>query len=307
MNVFIAADDNYIYPAKVMLTSFFANNPQGPHHIYFMCSALKGENLAELETLVKKNGAEFIPQKITEESFEGFVVTDRFPAEVYFRFLAAHLLPAEEERALWLDVDLIVNQSLDAFYNIDLNGKAFAACESIGDHSHILAKLGCMEHAVYINSGVLLINANQMRRYGIKEYFDYYKKHSEVIVWPDQDILNGLFENHMLILSNQKYNVQILNGRFPSREEIRALEDNASIIHFVGYYKPWHREYTNPCAVIWDRYHAKLFGKGSTYLLKRCLNRWIWRRIRLPFRAFRGELYTKSVFLRRLRNVFRKS
>lgn len=35
MNVFISADDKFILPAKVMLTSFLVNNPQEFRHVFF--------------------------------------------------------------------------------------------------------------------------------------------------------------------------------------------------------------------------------------------------------------------------------
>lgn len=51
MNVFISADDKFILPAKVTLTSFLVNNPQEFHHV-FLHSGVRDENIEALCTLV---------------------------------------------------------------------------------------------------------------------------------------------------------------------------------------------------------------------------------------------------------------
>ena len=73
MNLFISADDKFMLAAKVMLTSFFVNNTQENHNVYFMYSSVKDENLTELNKLVESFNSKFIPVMIKESDFEGFI------------------------------------------------------------------------------------------------------------------------------------------------------------------------------------------------------------------------------------------
>ena len=200
---------------------------------------------------------------------------------------------------------MVINHSLKDLYNLCIDDCVFAACESIGDHSYIMKALGHQQNTAYINSGVILFNIKNMRRKTTQDYLNYYIKHKESITWFDQDILNGMCAGQIKVLSNEMYNVQVLNGRFPARQDVTDLADRAAIVHFIGHYKPWQKEYTNPCAEIWDRYHAITFGCGEGYILKRRLNRWMMRWIWIPFRSFRGRIYGRFESLHRLRNLLR--
>lgn len=301
MNIFIAANDNYIYAAKVMLTSFFVNNPYS-HNIYFMHSSVSQENIQSLKQLVQTFGATFLPIQVVESNFQSFVSTDRFPAEVYYRLIIAEIAPKEETRALWLDVDLVVNGSLDDFYTQDINNHAFIACKDICDRRDHLRNLSCPAETVYINSGVILFNLERMRNYSLQDFCSYYLAQKDSIVWPDQDILNGMFCEQIKVLDCDKYNVQVSNWRFHNEYDL----NDAIIIHYVGNSKPWFRTYTNSAAHMWDRYHCIAFHEGSVYLLSRRLHRLLEKYFHGPFRTFRARLYTRHPWIRKLVILFRE-
>lgn len=301
MNIFISANDNYIYAARVMLTSLFLNNPQ-PHNIYFMYSMVSQENLRVLEQLVQNYGGTFIPTRIDNSRFQDFIATDRFPAEVYYRLLIPSLAPESATRALWLDVDLVVNRPLDEFYGQDLEDYVFSACRDIGDYETHLRSLSCPPGTIYINSGVILFNLEQMRTYQLQDYHNFYLSHKESIIWPDQDILNGMFCGQIKIWDCDLYNVQVSNWRFHGQYDL----DNAHIVHYIGNSKPWFPTYTNSAARIWDHYHRIAFGKGSAYLVSRQCHRALEKFFHSPFRSFRGKLYRQHPRIRRLLNKLKQ-
>lgn len=78
MNIFISANDRYIYPAQVMLTSFFLHNHDEKHNIYFMYSSVTEDNIQKLDNIIQKNGSQFVPVRITETEFEGLDVQRDF-------------------------------------------------------------------------------------------------------------------------------------------------------------------------------------------------------------------------------------
>lgn len=303
MNIFISADDKYTYPAQVMLTSLLKNNGTQAHTIYFMHRNTNQSNIEKLETIVKSFNSQFIPLRITSDNFKDFTATERFPIEIYFRLLIASLLPETEERALWLDVDLVVNNSLHDFYNQDFNGNAFVACRDVYAREAHVKNLGLSDYSNYINSGVILFNLPLMRKITLNDYYDFFLKHEDAIEFPDQDILNCIFENHIKVLDGNNYNVQVLEWRFNCDDYDL---NKVSIVHFVGPLKPWVKTYTNPAAEIWDKYYALVFNKGSAYLFSKKVHRKLQKKIYSPLKKFILDFYGKSTFLQKIRHLFKK-
>lgn len=302
MNIFISADDKYIHPAQIMLTSFLTTNNNDTHNIYFMHSKTQEPNIQLLEKIVTKYNSNFIPIKITADKFKDFVSSERFPVEVYYRLLIASLLPETEERALWLDVDLLVVGPLDEFYNQELEGKAFAACKDIDKREEHLKELGCPPDSEYINSGVILFNLPYMRNYTMDDYYSYFSEYENVIEWPDQDLLNGMYVNKIKIWDCDKFNAQVLNWSFHGQYDL----DEAAIIHYIGYIKPWSKKYTNSAGKYWDKYHAIAFNKGSFYLFSQKCHRFLELKLYDPLRKFIVNTYENSEFLQKIRNIFRR-
>lgn len=301
MNIFISADDNYTHPAQVMLTSFLINNTSEKHTIYFLHNNIQQSNIKKLENIVKRFNSDFVPLKITTERFEDFVSTERFPVNIYYRLSIPSLLSETEERALWLDVDLVVNDSLKNFYYQDFEEKAFVACKDIENRKEHLNKLELPPDIDYINSGVILFNLPVMRQYTLNDYYDFFILHKDVIIWPDQDILNGVFANKIKVLNNDRYNVQVSNWRFNGEYDLNKV----AIVHYIGNSKPWFKEYTNSAAAIWDKYHALTFNKGKFYILLQKIHRKLEKKIFAPLRKFILETYNNSDVFKKIRRNFK--
>jgi lipopolysaccharide biosynthesis glycosyltransferase len=304
MNIFISADDKYILPAQVMLTSLLINNPE-THTIYFLYRSAKQANIRILEDIVNSYKSHFIPVQITSDNFKNFESAGRFPIETFFRLSISSILPEKEERALWLDVDLIVNASLQDFYNQDFGEKAFVACKDrFISESHI-ENLDLNSDSIYINAGVILFNMPIFRNFTLDDYYNLFVAHKEILVWLDQDILNCMFTNQIKALDNDNYNVQILDWRHNDYDL-----NNASIIHYVGPFKPWSKKYTNPAAEIWDKYYALAFNKGNFYILAQKHHRKLEKKFYAPLRRFVLETYNKADLLKNfsrfLKNTLRK-
>ena len=252
-----------MHAANVMLGSFFANNKKERHHIYFMYSSVQNENLKHLETFVMGHHAQFTPVHVSVEDFGLFHCPRHFTIEIYFRLLIPQILPKDEVRALWLDVDLVVNGPLDEFYYQDFEENYFAACLDLGFLEQQTTDVP--PGSGYINSGVISFNVPLMRQYRLSDYQKYYLSHKDTIVWPDQDILNGMFAGRIKVWNADIYNVQTRVMPSASKTYIKVLKENAKIIHYIGACKPWHKMYTNPIAELWDYYHTVAFELSPFY------------------------------------------
>lgn len=310
MNIIISANDKFVYPAKVMLTSLFLNNPDADISIYFLHSSVTPENVSLLEQHAKKYSGKFTAIQINADNFDGFFTTWQFPVEVYYRFLIPGLLPESEERALWLDVDLIVNKSLTDFYYQDFDSNCFVACEDSGREPERYVLLGCQPDIQYVNSGVLLFNLPLVRQYTLEHYRNYYLAHSDAIRWPDQDIINAMFEGKIKIADRNIYNRQMRFDNYMSKAEKEAILQNAVILHYVGILKPWQRGNANPVSQAWDHYYTLTNEKGKLYNAiyiftknsQRFLQKHLWRHMR----TLRGFLYQRCTPLRNLKDSVKK-
>ncbi len=295
INIVISTDDQFVMPARVMLTSFFLNNPGETHNIYFLHSTIRQENLDALEKLVSDYQSNFIPVSIQESDFDGFKRNAVFPVQVYYRLLLSRYIPETDDRALWLDVDLIVNGSLRELYDLDFEGSYLAGCADVGAIDRSLL-FGAPKGTIYVNSGVLLFNTTVMRNYTLADYTRYYKENESKILWNDQDILNGMFAQKIKILDHNVYNAQVwFRPPLPQKIE-KTVRQTARIIHYLGHQKPWRISSRHPAGCVWDEYYMLACGKNPVYSTIFCLKhrfmRWMLR-VYPAIRSFLSKVYHK--------------
>lgn len=236
MNILVSANDNYVLPLMVMLTSLLETNSYEHHKIYFLYSDVQEHNITDLCQYVdKRYDAEVIPCPIDARSFQEFPISHHFSIETYYRFLVQDIIPTTEERVLWLDADIIVKKSIEDFYNQDFEGKHLVVCRSINkDPQSLLNKLNCPSGTVYFNAGVILFNLKLVRNIALADYHEYYIAHKEGITWLDQDILNGMYALKTKIADYRIYNRQMFSENVYSAAERTDMDNNTAIVHYIG-------------------------------------------------------------------------
>lgn len=141
-----------------------------------------------------------------------FNCSKRFPYMAMTRCYLTKIL--NEDKIIYLDVDTIVNKSLQELWDYDLENTCIAARAE--------NKNG------YFNSGVLLMNLKKIRELELDKTLDYHLKTSH-FQFPDQDALNITFKFNKVLLP-QKFNVM---------GHIVYNMDKIVIRHFCGVTKPW--------------------------------------------------------------------
>ena len=268
MNLLLSSNNAYLSPMKTMLTSFCETNRGEQHQIYFLYGNVDENALTSIRRFFEKHyDIKFNAIRIDESAFRQFPVSHHFSIETYYRFLAMEVLPIEDDRVLWLDVDIIVKKSLYEFYYQSFDGKMLATCKSINKHPEVLLdRLGCPAGTVYFNAGVILFNLELIRKnYTVGDFFSYFVSHKENITWLDQDILNGMFAQQTKINDYRLYNYQMFSEDCFSKSELAFIYSNTVIIHYVGRKKPWHSGYRNPCISFWRKYNA-VYEKKNNYI-----------------------------------------
>ena len=197
-----------------------------------------------------------------ESLFAEAPVTKQYPQEMYYRLLAGHLLPPEVERVLYLDPDILVINPLRPLWETALDGHLFAACAHTGK-TELVSSVNRVRLGVendYFNSGVLLMDLARCRREIVpQELFDYAAAHMNTLILPDQDMLNALFGDRVLPLSDVRWNYDArdYHGYFVTsggEVDMDWVMAHTAILHFCGKAKPWKRNYRYRFGALYKHY-----------------------------------------------------
>ena len=164
----------------------------------------------------------------------------------FFRYFIPQYV--KEKKALYLDADIIVRDSIEELFSEGFDGCPIAAVEDD------LAKNT-------FNSGVMLIDVDAWRREGITKKLLQLTNEFHESSYEDQGILNRLFQNDWKKLP-QKYNFMVGMDTVARNYGIDSwyteslkVENEAKIIHYTGN-KPWYLVNLNRFREEWWFYHG---------------------------------------------------
>lgn len=262
IHILVSLDEKYLLPLEVMLTSLFQNNPGEQFVIHLVHSRIPAHRLEALGQGVAGAGHHLVPLVVDAELFGSAPTQDRFPQEMYYRLLAADILPAELDRVLYLDPDILVINPVRPLWDMDLQGRIYAAAAHTGktEFANEVNRLRLGTDHNYYNSGVLLISLDTARQQVRAEsIFAYIHDHEAQLLLPDQDILNGLYGSQVLAVEDAVWNYDARNYSsylLRSGGDINEnwILENTSILHFCGREKPWLSGYRYRFRVLYRHY-----------------------------------------------------
>lgn len=263
MNLLFAINRNFTDLLCTCLRSVFRKGGAARYEIYILHSDLDEEAMDHIRLCVGKNGdCHFIC--LDEGRFEGFPESGRYPKQIYYRLIAPLVLPMELDRILYLDVDLVVINSLQELYELDFEGSRYIACSHTKE---LLTKfnqlrLGLDDRVPYINTGVLVMNLPLLRERTTMEQLReaaYKTKHK--LMLPDQDLVSVLHGEHIKLVDTMRFNLSdrmlAIHNANPANEKIdlKWVREHAVVIHYYGKNKPWKENYRGILDVF---YHENL-------------------------------------------------
>lgn len=187
--------------------------------------------------------------------------------ETWYRLYLPNILK-DYKKVIYLDCDLIVNNSLVELYNLNIEGHLVAAARDLPliglysdghfvDYFDNVLKLDKPRN--YLQAGVLLINLELFReRYTLNELIEL--ANSVDWKWLDQDVMNHLANQDLYIL-NQKWNVEV-NRKNIRIDQIKLCPADMyfeylnarkapAIIHYSGEQKPWAYPHMDMAEYFW--------------------------------------------------------
>ena len=251
MNLLFAINRKFTDLLCCCIHSVMEKGGAAQYEAYILHSDLNPEDITRIcrEAGARMN-CHFLP--VDEAVFEGFPETQRYPRQIYYRLAAPLLLPRELDRVLYLDVDLVVINSLRELYDTDFEGNYYVACSHVRQFLTKVnqLRLGVEDHVPYINTGVMLLNLPLLRRnLTMEQIRDTAQKKMHTFMLPDQDLLTVMHGEHIKLVDTMRYNLSdrmlLAHNANPRNDpiDLRWVRENAVVIHYFGKNKPWYRDY----------------------------------------------------------------
>jgi lipopolysaccharide biosynthesis glycosyltransferase len=258
INILVTLDENYIPYLNVMLTSLINSNRDCFFDVYLLHNSIRESDTISTVNVLGNSGR-LILVKAKNIGLDNAPVTSRYPQEIYYRIFAAHYLPTEVDRVLYLDPDIIVNGSVKELYNLPMEDYFFAAASHTGAFLTTInnIRLDTEENSPYINSGVMLMNLELLRKeQNLDDVFRFIEKRKNFMILPDQDIISSLYGSRIYALDTFRYNMtEILYKKHSMFEKTLTLDwvrKHSVIIHYCGRNKPWKENYIGVLNVFYN-------------------------------------------------------
>lgn len=265
----VISDANYHVPTTVALTSLKANLRPGVRCcVHYVCTSdgdWQRKVVKRLETpdfrvclIDAKLGRYAELREQTHVAVSALV-----------KFDLPTLLP-ELDRVLYLDGDILVTGDVSALYELALGENYMAAVRDMGGEvTRRLHELVGVKQ--YYNSGVMLLNLEQMRRDRLPEKL-LQSKLSSPPTWTcmDQDVINDVMRDRVVdmplrynamvpLFQNAMYGYSIrqINDFYGcAYADMGHLMADAAVIHFAGesYRRPWE-QVNGSFSLLWQKYY----------------------------------------------------
>ncbi len=262
VNLLVTIDNNYIEPLTVMMNAYSEAHIGVDTHLFIAHSSLTECDFKRIRNGIKSAEITIHNVHITAQWFKGTPVIDRLPEESFYRLMAFEFLPDTVHRCLYLDPDIIIRKSLLPFYGMELGSFYLAASSHTykAKNKFNLLRLNLTDNERYINSGVMLMNLDAIRKDFTVELILERLNESIQLLWlGDQDLINILFGSNALLVDEKLWNLDERTFNHNKKSFTMAdVEENTAIIHYNGKHKPWLNGYKGKL----DCFYPQVESKG---------------------------------------------
>lgn len=306
INILCATDKNFVPYCGIMLTSLFENNKDEDIVVYLLVDeTVKEQDKNQYRLLAEQYKQSIRIIQVDASTFEKYPVYNKqWTNSIYYRLLAAELLPDFVDKIIYLDADIIVTRSIREMWEIDIKKYALGVVQDIwAPNQQVYDRLGLENDKNYFNSGSMLLNLKYWREHDLsKKYMMYIKNNFEKLWFNDQDTLNGvLFDQKLMLPVN--YNFQVLflkKSLFDEMADEQKKDILATttplIMHYSASTKPWMiMYYKMPYLELWRMYRDISMWKNTPNLMPKTkvLNWLVKRYILWPL-----NIYFKQEYIR---------
>ena len=234
---------NYSYVDQVLTTIKSICYHNRSLRFYLINSDFPNEWIKQINNRLEKFDSEIINCRVTSEQISRYKTDISYT--VFLRYFVADFV--KEEKALYLDCDLLVTKNLDDLFATDLQDYPLAAVRDFGGRAYFGQEI--------FNAGVLLINNILWKQEQMtQKLIDLTNEWHDKVDQADQSILNMLFEHKWLELDFD-YNHIVIHKQFTDYQ-LPVGQDYPGIIHYLSHRKPWKDLAAQTYRDVWWYYHG---------------------------------------------------
>jgi UDP-glucose:(galactosyl)LPS alpha-1,2-glucosyltransferase len=189
------------------------------------------------------------PKEVIEINKEIFKhARERLPQLVFFKAMMQEVLK-DVPSLVVLDVDILVLRDLHRLQEQENFDKYFLAGTldtlTLIEPSQLRKECGGMKAMSYINSGIMVMNLDNMREENAAKLMleRFNLGLCPVPLWADQDVINNTFSDRIKFISS-RWNMSIEHNDSSYYKNFMPF-----IVHFMGSTKPWGKEFKAAVAV----------------------------------------------------------
>ena len=265
INVVVCLDDGYAMPTGVLITSIELMTTDMPIFYHVVSTGLGEENILKLKNCIRKNDSKIEFYTVNKSYLNDCPVRegDHITLGTYLRLLLPKILPANLNKVIYLDGDIICVDSLTSFWNIDIENYSAGVCiNTSAIDIRKIERLKLKYDTIYFNAGVLSINLDYWRKNDISyKCMEFITNNPDACELHDQDALNKILEGTTKLIS-PRYNIsppfygKLTDLLLPqsSYASIEEAIDNPCLIHQWIIPKPWKNDSYQPFTKLWRRY-----------------------------------------------------
>ena len=234
---------NYAYVEQVMTTIKSICYHNRSIRFYLINSDFPNEWFKQLNKRLERYDSEIINCRVTYEQISRYKTDISYT--VFLRYFVSDFV--QEDKALYLDCDLVVTKNLDNLFETDLQDYPLAAVRDYGGRVYYGREM--------FNAGVLLINNRLWKQENMSQrLIDLTNEWHDKVDQADQSILNMLFENRWIEMGFDNNHV-VIHKQFTDYE-LPAGQDYPGIIHYLSHRKPWFDLAAQTYRDVWWYYHS---------------------------------------------------
>lgn len=277
-HIVYASDDGFAEILGVSLVSLFENSRDMMEiQVYILDSGISEHNRERIEEVCiryQRPLPVWLKARNITEELGMRVAADRGSLSQFARLFVASDLPADLERVLYLDCDIIFCQSVSLLWNLDMHGKTIAALNDAFSRQY-RANIDLEPEDVMFNSGVMLIDLKSWKRQKVEErLLKFIAMKQGRIQQGDQGALNAILSrdtycfpprfNSVTIFYDFTYHELYVYrkpaGKYYTEAEIKEATEYPVIIHFTTSFlshRPWVKDCHHRYCELWRNYKAE--------------------------------------------------
>jgi lipopolysaccharide biosynthesis glycosyltransferase len=214
--VVVVTDEHYVIMLAALLKSIELNHKSGEKiDVYVIADGVKKSSRKKIRASVSEDMFSIIWISMEDTIPPGVKLPlDRtsYPVTIYLRLFIQYIVPKDTQKALFLDVDMIVLEDVSKLYNQNLGGNVIGAVQDprllTFDNSWggimNYKELGFAPDTKYFNTGLLLINTQEWAKQNLaQKVIDCINDNIKFANYPDQYGFNVVMANKWLELDTR--------------------------------------------------------------------------------------------------------